>query len=140
MRWLLCTLFLPVAASADPGRPPPPPPGPPPLVHVVERHGTELGIDEATQSRIAALAQSERSTHEALRDDVKAAHDALRAAMEVDVPDGASVLAASEQLGLAETALRNHRLEVDLSVIAELGPEGWATLRAHRPEPPRRRR
>ncbi|MEN0067678.1 MAG: periplasmic heavy metal sensor [Myxococcota bacterium] len=114
----------------------PPPHGPPPLAVVVERHASEVGVDATTISRIHAMMKAERFTHEELRAEVRSAREALRSAMEADKPDPATVFEASLELGDAERALRDHRLSVDLAVIAELTPAQWAALRAQRPPMP----
>lgn len=136
MKWLFtAALTVPSLAMA---RPPGPPKGPPPMAHVVERHAAEIGLDPEVQDAIEQIDREGRELARPLRDDLRSAHEALRAAMESDQPDRATVLARAAAVGDAEARLREHHLTEAMDILALLTVEQRRTLRSLRPERPPR--
>lgn len=140
MRWLIAlALSIPALAHARPPGPPHGPKGPPPLAHVVERHASELDIGPELLEEIRRIDAEGRATAEPLHQAIRAAHDALRTAMDSDAPDPSTVFARSAELTDAEQRMRDHHLAEALDILALLTVEQRQTLKALRPERPRRR-
>lgn len=117
--------------------PPPAPMGPPPGhgegrgqgdmnqregLRLLKEHAKELGISEATLNQIKELARKGRDSRGALDDRLDDARDKMRDLMQSDSPDRAKVMAAIEEAGRAEIALRQHDVEVLLQIRALLTP------------------
>ena len=124
---LAALLVAPALALAGPG---PGHHGPPPLDEVVEERADELGIAPETVEAIRDIA--DREAFEPLRADVRAAHDALREAM--NAADRSAALAASARLSEAEQALRDAHLQTALEVRELLTDEQWQAIQPRGPE------
>lgn len=109
-------------------------PSPAKMVKVIERNADQLGIDAATLDKIKTTVAAGADAAEALHADKRAAHEALRAAMQADTPDKAEVLRLVERAGLARIALDQHRTALMLDVRALLTPEQHAALKQLRAE------
>ncbi|MBX2800106.1 MAG: periplasmic heavy metal sensor [Myxococcales bacterium] len=107
--------------------------GPPPLDRIVEQRADELGISDEAVSNIQELAQAERTTMRELRDELRNAHESLRAAMQAEPVDEAAVFDASNAIGNAEKTLRDHRVAMGLAIRDHLTAEQFAALAPERP-------
>lgn len=141
---LLCTGVgaAPAAAGERRGTPPAPmgpPPGPegdhgPGEGHgprgmnpreglrLLKEHAKELGISEATLTQIKELARKGRDSRAPLDDRLEDARDKAHELMQSDSPDRAKVMAAIDEAGRAEIALRQHDVDVLLQIRALLTP------------------
>lgn len=120
--------------------PPPAPMGPPPGpegdregpgpggmnpregLRLLKEHAKELGITEATLTQIKELARKGRDSRAPLDDRLEDARDKMRELMQSDSPDRAKVMAAIDEAGRAEIALRQHDVDVLLQIRALLTP------------------
>ena len=117
--------------------PPPAPMGPPPGqaegrgqgemnpregLRLLKEHAKELGISDATLDQIKELARKGRDSRGSLDDRLDDARDKMRDLMQSDSPDRTKVMAAIEEAGRAEIALRQHDVEVLLQIRALLTP------------------
>ncbi len=121
--------------------PPPAPMGPPPGdgdgqrdgdgrgdmnpregLRLLKEHAKELGISEATLNQIKELARKGRDSRAPLDDKLEDARDKMRDLMQSDSPDRSKVMAAIDEAGRAEVALRQHDVDVLLQIRALLTP------------------
>ena len=91
-------------------------------LRLLKEHAKELGISDATLDQIKELARKGRDSRGALDDRLDDARDKMRDLMQSDSPDRAKVMAAIEEAGRAEIALRQHDVEVLLQIRALLTP------------------
>lgn len=135
---LLCTGVgaAPAAAGERRGTPPAPmgpPPGPEGErgpggmnpregLRLLKEHAKELGISEATLTQIKELARKGRDSRAPLDDRLEDARDKVQELMQSDNPDRAKVMAAIDEAGRAEVALRQHDVDVLLQIRALLTP------------------
>lgn len=128
------------AATAEAGErrgTPPAPMGPPPGpegehgpggmnpregLRLLKEHAKELGISEATLTQIKELARKGRDSRAPLDDRLEDARDKMHDLMQSDNPDRAKVMAAIDEAGRAEIALRQHDVDVLLQIRALLTP------------------
>jgi Spy/CpxP family protein refolding chaperone len=121
--------------------PPPAPMGPPPGdgdgqrdghgpggmnpregLRLLKEHAKELGISDATLNQIKELARKGRDSRAPLDDKLEDARDKMRDLMQSDSPDRSKVMAAIDEAGRAEVALRQHDVDVLLQIRALLTP------------------
>jgi Spy/CpxP family protein refolding chaperone len=91
--------------------------------HLLERHAERLGLDDATQARIRAIADARREEGERLAERVRALHGEMRALLDQDAPDTDAVMRQAEAIGAAETEMHKQRLATLLEIRALLTPE-----------------
>ena len=91
-------------------------------LRLLKEHSKELGISDATLDQIKELARKGRDSRGALDDRLDDARDKMRDLMQSDSPDRAKVMAAIDEAGRAEIALRQHDVEVLLQIRALLTP------------------
>lgn len=140
---LLAGLGAAEASAGERRGPPPAPTAPPPPgdergpddgggpggmnpregLRLLKEHAKELGISDATLGQIKELARKGRDSRSPLDDRLEDARDKIRELMQSDSPDRAKVMAAIEEAGRAEIALRQHDVEVLLQIRALLTPE-----------------
>ena len=92
-------------------------------LRLLKEHAKELGISDATLTQIKEIARKGRDSRAPLDDRLEDARDKMRELMQSDSPDKAKVMAAIEEAGRAEIALRQHDVEVLLQIRALLTPE-----------------
>ena len=134
---LVSAAGISTAEAGERRGPPPAPMGPPPGqgegrgqgemnpregLRLLKEHAKELGISDATLDQIKELARKGRDSRGALDDRLDDARDKMRDLMQSDSPDRAKVMAAIEEAGRAEIALRQHDVEVLLQIRALLTP------------------
>lgn len=140
MKTLMLTLLLGAASPAlarPGGHGGPGGPGHGPPLHVVLEHrADEIGVSPEIVQAVRELALAEEEASESLRQSLRERHEALREAIEAERPVEADVMAASAELGVAETAMREHHLRMTLEIRALLTPEQWEALRPPRGERP----
>ena len=95
---LLLACSVAVAAPGDRPSGPPPPPPPPGLAQHLELSLTRLSLDEAQQAAVAERIETYRAQMLLRRDEVHAAHEALRAAVIAPTLDEAAIRAAAVQV------------------------------------------
>lgn len=110
-------------------------PGPDPAGFLAH-HAERLGLDESTTRSIEALVDASRERADALREQLRAAHDELHTLLSVDAPDESAVMAQAEVIGGLETELHKERLRALLKIHALLTPEQRAELQRIREEGP----
>ncbi len=93
----------------------------------IERALERLPLDAATRDAAFAVVDAARPEGRALRADVRAAHEALRSAVEAGEPAEA-VMARADALGQLQTELRKHQLRTWLEVRAVLPAEQQQAL------------
>lgn len=122
----------PAPAAAQPAEDRSPPPwhagpghhrGRPSLDRILERHAERLGLDAATQERIAALAAEANAETDALRERLHELHGAMRSLLREERPDEEAVMRQAERIGEAETEVRKQRLRTMLRIRKLLTPE-----------------
>ena len=134
---LVSAAGISTAEAGERRGPPPAPMGPPPGqgegrgqgemnpregLRLLKEHAKELGISDATLDQIKELARKGRDSRGALDDRLDDARDKMRDLMQSDSPDRTKVMAAIEEAGRAEIALRQHDVEVLLQIRALLTP------------------
>jgi len=92
-------------------------------LRLLKEHAKELGISDATLNQIKELARKGRDSRAPLDDKLEDARDKMRDLMQSDSPDRGKVMAAIEEAGRAEVALRQHDVDVLLQIRALLTPE-----------------
>ena len=128
-RWLTFIVLgsLCCAAAAFAG---PPFGGPEPgIARMLERHADEIGLDDATLTRIRAVVAAAKEEEEGLHRSTREARHGLRDLLEADDPDEAAVMRQAEVLGALETEALKHRLRTLLAVRPMLTDEQFAKLR-----------
>lgn len=134
---LVSAAGISTAEAGERRGPPPAPMGPPPGqgegrgqgemnpregLRLLKEHAKELGISDATLNQIKELARKGRDSRGPFDDKLEDARDKMRDLMQSDSPDRAKVMAAIEEAGRAEIALRQHDVEVLLQIRALLTP------------------
>ena len=134
---LVSAAGISTAEAGERRGPPPAPMGPPPGqgegrgqgemnpregLRLLKEHAKELGISDATLDQIKELARKGRDSRGSLDDRLDDARDKMRDLMQSDSPDRTKVMAAIEEAGRAEIALRQHDVEVLLQIRALLTP------------------
>jgi Spy/CpxP family protein refolding chaperone len=95
----------------------------PSLDRLLERHAERLGLDDATEARIRAIADARRDEGERLAERVRALHGEMHALLDQDAPDTDAVMRQAEAIGAAETEMHKQRLATLLEIRALLTPE-----------------
>jgi Spy/CpxP family protein refolding chaperone len=80
----------------------------------LEKHLDELGLDPAQKEKVRAILDASKQARQAQFEQMRAAHEQMRALLDQDAPDEAAVMAQAETL---------------LAVRAELTPEQRAELK-----------
>lgn len=134
---LVSAAGISTAEAGERRGPPPAPMGPPPGqgegrgqgemnpregLRLLKEHAKELGISDATLNQIKELARKGRDSRGPFDDKLEDARDKMRDLMQSDSPDRTKVMAAIEEAGRAEIALRQHDVEVLLQIRALLTP------------------
>jgi len=112
--------------------------GEPPAGRFLERHAEELGIDADTKLQISQISEASRGANRQLREQLHAAHDALRELLAADPIDDAAVIEQATRIGELETEKRIGRLRAVIEIQRLLTPEQRAQLaeiRKSRPGP-----
>lgn len=111
-------LALVGAASARPGPGMGGPPG-----FFLEKTVDKLELHAEQRTAVQAVIDQAKPAGEKLREDVKAAHESMRALLEQPTVDEAAVMAQADAVGAAMTESRKHDLRTMLQVRALLTPE-----------------
>lgn len=130
---------LGVASAVDARPPGPPRGGPHDGGRFIERHADRLGLDEAARAAITEISDATREREAELREQLDAAYDALRAALDAESPDEASVMQRAEEIHALELESHRNRLAAMLKIRSLLTPEQRRELIAIRGERERRR-
>lgn len=94
-----------------------------------ERALDGLDLDADTSEAVQRALDEGREERRALRDEIRAAHEQMRAILEADSPDREAALAQADAIGALHTAARKARLESLLAVRDLLTPDQWRRLR-----------
>lgn len=111
---------------------PPPPPGADRLA-IAERHLQTMEIDADAMATLLNIIDQARIEQEDLRQEVRAAHETIRALLEQDTPDADAVLAQVEEIGSLETEERKHEMAALLEMRPYVTAEQWQELVSFRP-------
>lgn len=119
---LLASLAVPVRAfAAPPGMEHGPPRGDP--AGLIERNAERLGLEPEVRTAIQRIVQESRAQAEALHQQTRAAHEAMRALLSQDRPDESAVMRQAEIVGALELDQRKNRLRSILAIRELLTPE-----------------
>lgn len=119
---LALALGLVSAAVAHPGF------GPGPGGGFLERKLDSLGLAPETRAAVQKLLDDAKPSREASRQQVRQAHDAMRALLDAEPVDEAAVMAQADAIGALMTASRKQELRTLIQVRALLSPEERAKL------------
>jgi Spy/CpxP family protein refolding chaperone len=100
----------------------------------IERHADELGLDDATLAEVEAIVEQSREEGRTIREEHRAARDAMHEMLEQDEPDVAAVMRQTEVIGEIDVRKHKHRLATMLAIRAKLTPEQRAKLSELREE------
>jgi Spy/CpxP family protein refolding chaperone len=115
-------LALPASARPGPGMGAPP-------GFFLEKAVDELELPAEQRTAVQAVIDQARPAGEKLREDVKAAHEGMRALLEQPTVDEAAVMAQADAVGAAMTESRKHDLRTMLQVRALLTAEQRTQLK-----------
>lgn len=109
-------------------------PGGPPTGRFVERHAERLGLDEDTQSSIAAITDTSHANGKNIHQSLRRAHQKMRELLQQDTPNEASVLRQAQKIGILQIEEQKNRLQAMLQIRALLTPEQRQTIIQFRKE------
>jgi Spy/CpxP family protein refolding chaperone len=89
----------------------------------LEKAVAKLELPAETQTAVQAVIDQAKPAGDKLREDVKSAHEGMRALLERDTVDESAVMAQADAVGAAMTEKRKHELRTLLQVRALLTPE-----------------
>ena len=89
----------------------------------LERAIDHLELDDAQRAEVFSVIDAARPTSRELREQIRAAHQELRAMLADPSVDEAAVLAKAEAIGALRTELSKHRLSTLIQVREQLSPE-----------------
>lgn len=93
----------------------------------LERAVEKLELDEAKRAEVFAVIDAARPAGRALREQMRTAHQEMRALLESGAGEGA-VLAKADEIGALRTEMQKHQLRTLLQVRAQLTPEQQTQL------------
>ena len=105
----------------------------------VAHHSDRLDLDEGTRAAIEEIVVASRDGGEALRSQIRQAHQELRGLLRAEAPDEEAVMHKAEAIGLLETQAMKYRLHKMLEIRALLTPTQRAELERIHEEGPFRR-
>jgi Spy/CpxP family protein refolding chaperone len=116
-----CAALTPFPATAEPGGPPPfgGPRGPAPIERALE--SIDLPADVRVQ--IDALLDASHSQRRVVHRELRKAHAEMKALLEAEEPEEATILSQADRIGELQTALEKDRLSTLLRIRALLTPE-----------------
>lgn len=100
----------------------------------IEDHAERLGLNAATTAAIRAIVEESRRENDRLEREASEASRSLRALLDTDLPDTASVMAAVDRLGGIETQMKRNRFGAMLKIRALMTPAQRAALMGMRAE------
>lgn len=109
-------------ASAHPGM------GPGPRGGFLERKLDSLGLAPETRAAVQKLLDDAKPAREASHQQIRQAHDAMKALLDAEPVDEAAVMAQADRIGALMTASRKQELRTLIQVRALLSPEERARL------------
>jgi len=99
---------------------------------MLEHRLDRLDLDPSIRNEIDAILAEARPTAAALRDQVAAEHERMRALIAEEAPDQAAIDEEVDRIGSATGELRKHEIHTMLAVRALLTPEQRDQLRPQR--------
>jgi Spy/CpxP family protein refolding chaperone len=94
----------------------------------LDRQIQQLHLPAQTQSAVDAVIAQSRTQQDALRDQIRAAHESMKSLLEQDTPDEAAVMAKADSIGQLMTQQRKNDLHTLIQVRSLLSPEQRAQL------------
>ena len=94
----------------------------------LDRQIQQLHLPAQTQSALDAVIARSRTQQDALRDQIRAAHESMKSLLEQDTPDEAAVMAKADSIGQLMTQQRKNDLHTLIQVRSLLSPEQRAQL------------
>lgn len=93
-------------------------------------HGVEkLELAPETRKSVDAILDQARSQQRELRDQLHAAHEQMRTALDAESPSTDAVLAQADSIGALETQAKKLELQAIIQVRQLLSAEQWQQLR-----------
>jgi Spy/CpxP family protein refolding chaperone len=139
---LLIGLTLPVASLAQPGGP-----GGDRMhrrghgpERMIERYGDQLGLSSETRAAIQQVIDKSRDRGEAMREELRAEHEAMHDLLKQPLPDESAVMAQAEAISAMELSAKKNRLKAMIAIHGLLTPEQRDELVAIRAEGEARRK
>jgi Spy/CpxP family protein refolding chaperone len=126
---LLIGLALPITGLAQP------PGGPEGRAHrwghrgdrgperFIEQHAEELGLSAESLEAIEKIVDDSRARSEALHEELRGEHEALRALLEQEMPDESAVMAQAEAINARKLQAHENRLGAMIAIRHQLTPE-----------------
>jgi Spy/CpxP family protein refolding chaperone len=121
---LFIALALATSAFARPGGGH----GPGPGGFFLQRQIEKLELPAETRTKVDALLAESRTSQEKLHEQIRAAHDSMRALLDQDSVDEAAVMAQADSIGALMTQARKQDLKTLIEVRSLLTPEQRASL------------
>ena len=87
-----------------------------------------LGLNTESQAAVDQVLEQARTTREAQRQELRAAHEQMRTLLDQDAPALDAVMAHADSIGALETQARKQKLETMLALRALIGVEQWQKL------------
>jgi len=94
----------------------------------LDRQIQQLHLPAQTQSAVDAVIAQSRTQQDALRDQIRAAHDSMKSLLEQDTPDENAVMAQADSIGRLMTQQRKNDLHTVIQVRSLLSPDQRAQL------------
>jgi Spy/CpxP family protein refolding chaperone len=98
----------------------------------VERGVENLELAPETRKSIDAILDQARTERRPLRDQLRAAHEQMRTALDAESPSSDTVLAQADSIGALETQAKKLELQALIEVRQLLTAEQWQQLRTQR--------
>ena len=119
---LVAALALATSAFARPGG------GHGPGGFFLQRQIEKLELPAETRTKVDAVFAESRTSQEKLHEQIRAAHDSMRALLDQDTVDEAAVMAQADSIGALMTQARKQDLKTLIEVRSLLTPEQRASL------------
>jgi len=99
------------------------PGGPHGEYRLLDRYADELGLDEETRAAIEAIADRSRARGQELDLRREAAHEAMKALLDQELPDQEAVMQQVEEIGAIDVELKKQRFQALIDIRKQLTPE-----------------
>jgi len=94
----------------------------------LDRQIQQLGLPAPTLSAVEAVIAQSRTQQDALRDQIRAAHESMKSLLEQDTPDENAVMAQADSIGQLMTQQRKNDLHTVIQVRSLLTQDQRAQL------------
>lgn len=104
--------------------------GGPKLARIIEKNAEALGIDEATVQAATEIATNARAEGQAVHEQIRPLHEQMKAEMDSDTPDEATVLELVGQISALKSQAAALKAQTKLQFRALLTAEQWEEVKA----------